>query len=245
MYRSNLNSRDKSGAVGAVVLIHAALFFALLHISGRFVLPGSQDAIQVFDVNAVPPPPPPPPRPVQRTKSHDKAGGSAPKNIRSEATEVLAPKPIVVTPPVQAIAAADVPRAGYAPTQGASDMRGPGTGAGGTGTGTGNGLGGDGPGSGDGGVATMASLVRGIAGRDYPSAVRARWPRGGVIYLRVRVEPDGHPSRCDVMRGFGDPSADQWSCALVMQLAYWRPALNVRGEPISAWYGYKQVDIGR
>ena len=63
--------------------------------------------------------------------------------------------------------------------------------------------------------------------------------------LRLRIEPNGRPSRCDVMRGFGNPSIDQWTCALVMQRGQFRPALDARGLPVSAWFGYKQVDIGR
>jgi protein TonB len=75
--------------------------------------------------------------------------------------------------------------------------------------------------------------------------VRSGWPRGGIIFLRLRIEPNGRPSRCDVMRGFGNSVADQWTCALVMQRAVFRPALDARGAPVSAWFGYKQVDIGR
>ena len=47
------------------------------------------------------------------------------------------------------------------------------------------------------------------------------------------------------MRGFGSPSIDQWTCALIMQRGQFRPALDARGAPVSAWFGYKQVDIGR
>jgi hypothetical protein len=30
-----------------------------------------------------------------------------------------------------------------------------------------------------------------------------------------------------------------------MQRGQFRPALDARGAPVSAWFGYKQVDIGR
>ena len=49
MYRSNLNSRDKGGAVAAVIAIHAALLFALLHISGKINFASSQSVMRVFD----------------------------------------------------------------------------------------------------------------------------------------------------------------------------------------------------
>lgn len=243
-YRTDLDAKDKSGAIAAVVAIHAALLFALLHMSGRIDLTDPQAALRVFDVDVPKPPPPPPPQQKQQPKPREKAGGSAPKNIKSEATPVVAPKPRIETPPIQPIAATETPRQGTAPTQGASDVRGPGTGAGGIGNGTGSGAGGNGPGGG-GGVAVPVALIRGISGRDYPPAVRASWPRGGIVFLRLRIEPNGRPSRCDVMRGFGSSSIDQWTCSLVMQRGQFRPALDVRGVPVSAWFGYKQVDIGR
>ena len=242
-YRTDLNAKDKGGAIAAVVAIHAALLFALLHMSGKIDLTDPQAALHVFDVDVPKPPPPPPPQKQQQPRPKEKAGGSAPRNIKSEATPVVAPKPKIET--IQPIAAAEIPRQGTAPTQGASNGRGPGTGAGGVGTGTGSGAGGNGPGGGGGGVAVPVALIRGISGRDYPAAVRASWPRGGIVFLRLRIEPTGRPSRCDVMRGFGNPSIDQWTCALVMQRGQFRPALDARGQPVSAWFGYKQVDIGR
>src|SRR4051795_2378947 len=100
MYQSDLKTRDRSGAIAAVVAVHAALLFALLHISGRIDLPAPEEALKLFDVREVRPPPPPPPPPPQRQqpKPKEKAGGSAPKNIRSEATPVVAPKPKIETP---------------------------------------------------------------------------------------------------------------------------------------------------
>lgn len=244
-YQTDLGAKDKGGAIAAVIAIHAALLFVFLHMSGKIDLTDPQAALRVFDVNEVKPPPPPPPQQKQQPKPKEKEGGSAPKNIKSEATPVVAPKPRIETPPVQPIVATEIPRQGAAPTQGASTVRGPGTGAGGVGTGTGSGTGGNGPGGGGGGVAVPAGLIRGITGRDYPPAIRDSWPRGGIIYLRLRIEPNGRPSRCDVMRSFGGPSIDQWTCALVMQRGLFRPALDARGVPVSAWFGYKQVDIGR
>src|SRR6478672_7737556 len=186
-YRSDLKPRDKGGAIAAVIALHAAVLIALLNLSGGMESPVAQSVMRVFDLTNPPPPPPPPPPPQRREqpKSKQKAGGSSPKNIKSEATPVVAPKPKVVVPPVPQIAATETPRQGNAPTQGASDVRGPGTG--------------NGAGAG-GGVATPVSLVRGISARDYPDGVMRSWPRGGAIFLRLRIEPNGRPSRCDVMR---------------------------------------------
>src|SRR4051812_23704881 len=124
MYRSDLNTRDKGGAITAVIAIHAALLFAFLNLSGKIDLPLPEEALKLFDVNQAKPPPPPPPQPKQQPKPKEKEGGSAPKNIRSEATQVVAPKPKIKTPPVQPIATTETPRQGAAPTQGASDVRG-------------------------------------------------------------------------------------------------------------------------
>jgi len=83
-YRSDLDVKDRSGAIAAVVAIHAALLFALLHMSGRIDLSDPQRALQVFNVDALKPPPPPPPPPQsQQQKPKEKEGGSAPKNIKT------------------------------------------------------------------------------------------------------------------------------------------------------------------
>jgi protein TonB len=249
MYRSDLNNRDKGGAMAAVIAIHAGLAFVFLHISGTIDLADPQGALEVFDLSDVKPPPPPPP-PVQKLadkqKPKAKEGDSSPKNIKSEATPVVAPKPAIELPVPPKIAVSETPREGAAPTQGASDVRGPGTGAGGVGTGTGSGGSGSGSGGGGGGgYAVPPRVLRGISGRDYPPGVRQGWPRGAAIFLRLRIEPNGRPSRCDVMRSYGDPATDQWTCALVMQRGVFRPALDGRGVPVAAWLGYKQVDVGR
>lgn len=243
MYRTDVNNRDRGGAIAAVLAIHAGLLLAFLHLSGRIDLADPQRALAVFDVSRPPPPPPPPPAVSSKPKPKDKEGGSAPKNVKSEATPVVAPKPRVQPQQPNPIVAAETPRQGNEATQGASTP-GPGTGAGGIGNGSGSGSGGNGTGGG-GGVAVPAALVRGITARDYPPAVMRSWPRGGAIFLRLRIEANGRPSRCDVMRSFGNASADQWTCSLIMQRGQFRPARDIRGIPISAWFGYKQADTGR
>src|SRR6185369_12656619 len=117
----------------------------------------------------------------------------SPKNIKSEATPVVAPKPKVETPPVNPIAAAEIPRQGNAPTQGASNVVGPGTGAGGTGTGTGSGTGGTGPGGGgDGGIAQRAfKLSLSLQSRDFPPDMRRQLARGAAPFVMFTVLPNG------------------------------------------------------
>ena len=103
-YRSNVNSRDKAGASAAVAAIHLALLFAFLNLAGKMPEQAAQSALRLFDLSKPPEPPPPPPQRVV-SRLEQKAGGSSPKNIRSQATPVVAPKPIVLLPPVQHITA--------------------------------------------------------------------------------------------------------------------------------------------
>jgi periplasmic protein TonB len=243
MYRSNLNSRDKGKAGAAVVAIHAALLFALLHISGKIDLAHPQDVMRVFDLRDIRPPlPPPPPQQRQQPRPKQKEGGSAPKNIKSEATPVVAPKPRIVTPPLQQIAAAETPRQGTAPTQGASSVRGPGTGAGGIGNGTGSGSGGNGPGGGgDNGVAEGPHLATPVLrGRDIPRDTLEQWPRGATVFMRLRVDARGYVSECTIDRGTGLPAVDNMLCNLAHERLRFRPAVNRSGQAVAGWFGYAQ-----
>jgi protein TonB len=239
MYRADLNSRDKGGAVAAVTAIHAALLFALLHMSGKMDLANPQPVLSVFDLRNVAPPPPPP-KQRQQPKPKNKEGGSAPKNIKSEATSVVSPVPKIKTPTVQTIVASVTPRQGAAPTQGASDVRGPGTGAGGTGTGTGSGSGGNGPGGG-GDVAEGPHLATPVLrGRDIPSETLDQWPRGATVFMRLRIDARGYVSECTVDRGTGLPAIDLTVCNLAYERLRFRPAVNRYGQAVAGWFGYAQ-----
>lgn len=246
MYRSDLKARDKGGAIVAVAAIHAALLFAFLHLSGRIDLTDPESAIRIFDLSEEPPPPPEPPPPqaqAQKQKPKEKEGGSAPKNIRSEATPVVAPKPKIEIPTPPKIATSETPREGTAPTQGASDVRGPGTGAGGIGTGTGSGTGGNGPGGGgDGGAAFPPRLVTPVLrGKDFQRDLLDQWPRGAEIFLRFRVDARGYVSECIIDRKSGVAAIDSEICNLAHQRLRFRPALNRAGQPVAGWFGYRQT----
>lgn len=241
-YRTDINARDKGGAIIGVIAVHAALLLALLNLSGKMDLgSATQNALNVFNITNPPPPPPPPPQQRQQPKPKEKEGGSSPKNIRSEATPVVAPKPEIVTPPVQKIAATETPRNGTAPTQGASDVRGPGTGAGGTGNGTGSGSGGNGPGGGGGGIAEPPHLVTPVlSGRDFPPTLFDEWPRGATVFLRLRVDVRGYVSECAIDRGTGVAAIDNLMCNLAHDRLRFRPAVNRAGQPVAGWFGYAQ-----
>ncbi|MEO7634903.1 MAG: TonB family protein [Sphingomicrobium sp.] len=247
MYRPNLSLRDKSGAIALVLGVHVALLLMLLQLSGKIDLADPQSAMKIFDVREPPPPePPPPPPPIQQQQARpkEKEGGSAPKNIKSEATPVVAPKPRIVIPPLPQIATSETPRQGAAPTQGASDVRGPGTGAGGVGNGTGSGSGGNGPGGGgDGGIAVRAQkLTPNLSLRDYPSQLRRRFPRGAGVLVTFTVLTNGRLTDCRVFQSSGDVEVDNMTCALVTSRFVYRPAYNARGEPVVSKAGYRQGD---
>jgi len=241
MYRSDLNNRDKSGAIALVAAIHAALLFAFLHMSGKIDLADPQSALKMFDVNAPEPPPPPPPPPQQQReqKPKEKEGGS-PANVRSQATPVVAPKPQVEPQRPNPIAVTETPNQGAAPTQGAANVRGPGTGAGGTGTGTGTGSG-SGSGGGDGGVADPPHLISPVlTGRDIPRELLQQWPGGTPIFLRLRVNPQGYVSECNVLRGTGVAAIDNTMCNIAHDRLRFRPAVNRSGQAVAGWFGYAQ-----
>ncbi len=244
MYRSSLSKRDRAGTLAVVALIHLGLGYAFLNLSGTMRVIEQQVIPQLIDVDLVEPEPPIVEVQPEQDAAPEEEGEASPENIRSTATPVTAPRPRIELPVPPPMPVTETPNIGPDPTQGAADRPGPGTGAGGVGTGTGAGGSGSGTGGG-GGAAVRAAVVRGITNRDYPEQIQRRWPRNGQIFVRLRVEPNGRPSQCDVMRGYGDRMADQWTCSLLMQRGVFRPATDARGQPVADWLGYVQRDLGR
>ena len=245
MYRSDLQARDKGGAIAAVVAVHAVLLFMLLHLSGRMDLGRPQSILRVFNVNEVPPPPPEPlpqPQTQQQQKPKQAEGAASPKNIRSTATDVVVPKPRIALPLPVPMRPTQTPNTGVQPTQGASNVVGPGTGAGGTGTGTGSGGSGRGTGGGgEGGAVSPPRLATPVLrGRDFSREMLDQWPRGATVFLRLRVDDHGFVSECSVDRGTGVAAIDSVICNLAHDRLRFRPALNRAGQPVAGWFGYAQ-----
>ena len=216
MYRSDLNSTDKTGAILAVAAVHAALLFMLLHISGKIDLAHPQSVLRVFDLSDVAPPPPEviqQPQPQPQPKPKQSEGAASPQNVRSRATEVQAPRPPISLPVPVPMETSRTPNSGTEATQGASNP-GPGTGAGGIGTGTGSG--GSGSGSGGGGTGGAAYPPRlatpVLRGRDFPRDVIDKWPGRATVFLRLRVDSRGFVSECTVDRGTGVAAIDSAIC---------------------------------
>ncbi|HEU4877448.1 MAG TPA: hypothetical protein VFT07_06350, partial [Sphingomicrobium sp.] len=195
MYRPAPTFRERAGPMAAVVLLHLGIGYALLHLSGATTRAMPNSGLAIFDV-VVPPPAPPPPRVVEQQREAQDArpkkdeGAASPKNIESKAISVVAPKPRIELPDVSPVVAAVTPATGSAATTGASDVVGPGTGAGGTGTGTGSGGAGSGSGGGGGGgTPTRPTVIEStkLTSRDYPREAIRAWPRGGRVFVAVRV----------------------------------------------------------
>jgi protein TonB len=248
MYQPQLTPRDRAATILMVVAIHVALAFALINLSPPLREQLPQDVVEIFDVTE---PPPPPviveelPKP-EETKPQREEGAASAKNIESKATPVVAPKPPIQLPIPQPIPVTKTPNTGTERTQGASNVVGPGAGAGGVGTGTGSGGAGSGTGGGGtGGVATRPAVLRGITNRDYPDEVARYWPRGGAVFIAVRVLPNGRATDCKINRSIGIPAIDQWTCKLVEERAVFRSATDANGRPIASWYGYIQREVGR
>lgn len=260
MQRSVLSWRDRTGALLAVLLVHGALALLLLNASGTVnIAEPLETAIRTFDVTEPPPPitdqPPPPPPPPSQTEEDApreaprEEGASAPPNLESQAARLDLPTPEVELPPARQVTASETPGQGTQATEGAAPVPGPGTGAGGVGTGTGSGGAGSGPGGGggggSGGQGRRPTVIQSttLAGRDYPREILRAWPSRNPVFVAVRVQLDGRATDCRVNRSSGNRIVDEWTCRLVEQQVRFRPALDDRGQPYVAWYGYVQTPV--
>ena len=243
MYRPSPSPNERAATIAAVVLVHLALAYALINLSGVARLPGHDVLTQLIDVAPEPPPPPPvvmvdPPIPRPKQKE---AAASA-RNITSKATPVVAPKPKIVLPTPNPIIATTTPRQGTQATQGASNVVGPGTGAGGAGNGDGSGGTGNGNGGGGDGLAAVRTRLatRPLSGRDFPPYLLDSWPRGAWIRMRFRIDANGGILQCFVDQGTGNPAIDNQICAIARQRLHYQPALNRSGQRVADWAGYGQ-----
>ena len=248
MQRSTLSRRDRAGAIVLVVLVHVGVIAGLLTLGGSAAIRETlQQPLEVFDV-VLPKPEPPPPLPVvvESRAAPKEEGAAAPPARKAEASPVKQVEPVVQLPSPPPVVAAPTPGAGAAPSSGAAPVDGPGSGAGGQGNGTGSGGSGSGPGGGgDGGEGTGPSVIASttLTGRSYPREVLRAWPRGGRVFVAVRVQIDGRATDCKVNRSSGNPVVDQWTCRLVEERVRFRPAVDGNGRPYVRWYGYIQAPV--
>ena len=213
---------DRIKALAGVVAVHVALGAVILTGLNVRTVATTIDRLRTFDITELPPPPPPPPSPTPE-RAKEKEGAAAKKALP---TPVVAPPPKIVIPAKSPVVASRVPSTGSAATAGAA-ASGTGTGAGGSGTG----LGGGGRGTADYSRFTPARLIRNLSRRDYRSLAGGRLPRGRAM-MSLRIETNGVPSTCRVVRSSGDASVDAGLCPLVTERLRFRPAMDDRGHAI-------------
>lgn len=219
-YTGTADRPDKAKAIAAVVAVHVGL--AVLILSGLNVRMVDQvvEQLKTFDVREPPPPPAKPPPPAPRPQQARREAGEPAK--KAEAAPIVAPTPKLPLP--SPVPAAKVAGVGAAPSSGAGTS-GSGTGAGGLGNGPGGG------GYGDYSRFTPARLVRNLTRGDYRGLTGGRLPQG-MAMVALRVEPNGLPSNCRIVRSSGDSSVDAGLCPLIVERLRFRPALNDQGRPI-------------
>lgn len=220
--------RDRIGAAALTAVIVVALGYALLM---GLAFRGGVDAVApgltTFDV---PVPPPPPERVVPPPKAINRASGRAsPPNLRSKATEVVAPVPVVQVVPPPPVVVAPVAYVGVQATSGASDRAGPGTGAGGQGDG--HGAGGDGDGDGS-GWERVPRLINGrVKASDIPESILDEGFRG-VVSVRYQVETNGRVTGCTIARSSGNVLMDRATCVAIEKRFRYDPWRDEAGRPV-------------
>lgn len=225
------NTRAK--ALGGVLAVHVALGALILTGLNVDTVGRAVERLKTFNINEEPPPPPapdpPPPPPSPEPAAPDQP---APPNLKSAATPVVAPRPPISLPIPLPMNASERPAEGTDHTSGAAAVAGPGTGAGGQGSGFGGGGSG---GSGDG--RTPAQLISKIPNRDYRRIAGGRLPQGSAV-ITFRVEPNGRPADCRIVRSSGDPRVDAAICPIAVERLRFRPARDRDGRPIAQQITY-------
>lgn len=223
---------ERGRAALAATALTVALGYALVAGLALRSTASPEEALQLFEVQPVAPPPLRERLEPHRTPSSRREGRASPPNLRSEATQVVAPVPVVPLPVPPPVVAAPIAGVGSAPTAGNADIVGPGTGAGGEGDGRGSG--GEGDGSGDGGAEMPPRWVRGqLRDSDYPDAA-AEAGISGTVGVRYLVWTDGRVRECDVTRSSGDAELDAITCRLIEERFRFRPSRDARGRPVPA-----------
>lgn len=220
-YRSQEPS-DRWKAMIASVIVTGGLGAVILTGLNVEMISRAVERLETFDIALPQNPPPPPPPPPLREMQEEQGAPAAPK-----ASPIVVPEPEIRLPVQNPVAAAPEPGTGASSSTGQGGA-GSGTGAGGTGTGAGRG---------SGAGFTPARLLNKIPDSDYRRIAGNRLPRGSVV-ITFRVEPDGRPSNCRVVRTSGDPTVDSAICPIAVQRLRFRPARDSAGRPVAQQITY-------
>lgn len=74
-----------------------------------------------------------------------------------------------------------------------------------------------------------------VTNADYPLA-SLRAEQQGVTGFRLKVDPQGRPTACELTSSSGSPELDSTTCSLMMRRGRFVPALDVKGRPTAGTY---------
>ncbi|WP_185207573.1 energy transducer TonB [Sphingomonas sp. NBWT7] len=228
-------TRERIVAAIAAVVVQALLGLALITGLSVSFRQKAQETLKLFAAEDPPPPPKVQVIPEKKVAATRSEGRASPRNLRSRATPVAAPEPVVVVPlPPPPVIAAPKPFTASDTMSGSSTVRGPGTGAGGIGDGFGSGGNGDGDGGG-GGDDTPPEQIRGrLRVGDLPEAIFATG-FSGTVGVRYQVLRTGRVGLCRVTRSSGNRAVDDSTCRQIQAAFRFRPTLDENGCPVDAW----------
>jgi len=227
IFSSMIVRREQGGAALCAAAMVGLIGWALVRgLAVGLLLPAATE-VKPFELT--------PPMPVERVRpvpppqrSRRPEGEAAPPNLRSQATQVVAPDPVVPLPVPPPVIAAPVAGEGGDPTQGAADRPGPGTGAGGIGQGRGSG----GAGDGDGGGARDDTPPRRTRDRYRASDIPDFLEGNATVAVRYHVEVNGRVTGCVVTGSSGDPRVDAATCAVIEKRFRYDPSRDPEGRPV-------------
>ena len=220
---------DRAKSALAVAVVHLAIAYALLSGLAVPVPHIVEQGLALFTVAPPKPPHPPEPRARPAPRPHPN-GAAAPPNLKSKATELVAPPPVVVVPVPPPVIVADKASTGAERTTGAAPIAGPGTGSGGEGSGTGNGTGGNGDGGGGGGSG-LRQIGGRISYRDYPPGPLEAHV-GGTVWVRYVVDVRGRVAQCGIQKSSGNAELDRTTCRLIVERFRFKPQRDARNKPV-------------
>lgn len=226
MYAAQSNRTVSALASAGIVGGIAAMLLAGLHADAIV-----ERAQSLVAVDIAPPRPTPSPSPTPPPKSPKSAPTGEPgqRNLRNEATQIVAVvPPVIVTPPPPVVVATTPANVGNATQSGASTRAGPGQGAGSYGDGLGGGgRGGDGAGE----PVVGPRRIRGrLSYDDLPEGMLEPGEEAEVE-VRYYVEADGRVTGCRAIESSGIRALDTLACRLIERRFVYRPARDGAGRP--------------
>jgi protein TonB len=245
MYAERRQVRPLSALASGAVVVGLGLALVLGLRVDRVAEQARALVAVAFPLDRPRPPPEPKPKPRPQTEAAAPKGDPGRRNLKNQATQVVAPKPRIDLKPPPSVVTAPKADTGDAAQTGASDLPGPGQGAGSYGSGLGGGgLGGEGSGRGGGPPVQRPRKLRGsLSYSDLPAGLLPEGGEGSVAVIYM-VGPDGRVSGCEAERSSGIPALDSIVCRLIEQRFVYRPALDRNGRPVRSFIVETQSFFG-